>query len=314
MRAIAVIALACAGGAASAQEPLPVTRSVTLDAKGGGVYYVEGRRTIPARSHVSCQRGVRIVGRGDAAVLVVEGSFSTVGTSTERCRLEGLTIEPAATFKSIRLVETDLGSGLAIRTPPKQPCEGVLHLENARAGTGAALSVEMTAGELHLLSSSFQEPVRVVGLRRMVGERFIDNRTAVLMSSGSVHELEIRGVAEVTLRHGRLGGAATLSNCGELQVDGCRLASPVLVVEHAEPGGLSDTRFTKCDFHVEELVLRSPGSKKDTVRIDKAWFAGCEDEEAVRARVLRDGTDDDENGAVARITKLRRAANGLAGR
>lgn len=307
----ALVVVLCAASV-RAEEALTVDRSATLTTKqGDGVFFVEGRLTIPRGVHVSCQRGTRVVGRGEGAVLVVEGSFSVVGTREERCAVEGLAIELAPGFKNVRFAETELVEACSIRTAEGLPAAGILQLETCQVPRQAVFEVELTEGELHFLETSVACPVKITGLPVPVGERLTDNRTSVLASGGSFAAFDMAGVSKSRLRHTKLRGEVTLANCGDLMLDGCRLDGPKVAVTHTEPGGLKDTRFTKCDFYLEELSFSAPGSKRSTVTIDKPYFECCSDADALD-KVVRDGADDATNGAVADVKKQRGERNGFA--
>lgn len=308
----ASLALAAAP-ALHAQVPLPVDRSCTLTEEESRVYTVEGRVTIPRGVHVSCQRGTRVEGLGEGATLVVEGSFSVVGTNLKPCAVDDLAIELAPGYKDVRFAETTLATCRIVTAKDRPASEGTLQLEACRLPSPTAIDVSLIDGEVHLLGTSPIQPMRITGLPYPVGERLTENRASVLVSSGSLNDLDVHGVAKFRVRHAFLKGATSFGSCGDLMIDGCSLSGK-LTIAHDEPGGLKDTRLTKCDFTLDELALRAPGSKRSTVTIDKPWFDGLEDESAVREKVLRDGKDDELNGALVVLKKLRKEPNGFAGR
>lgn len=312
MRAVTLGTWLVWAGTTTAQVPLPVDGSATLTTKESAVYYVEGRQTIPARAHVSCQRGTRIVGRGKEPVLVVEGSFSTVGTEQDRVTVENLTIEPAPGFESLRFALTTLAD-VELATAAERPVDGILQFESAVFGPDSKLDVAMTAGELRALSSRFPASIRILGVPIPTKNKPADNRTKVLAVGASFVDLEVHGVDDLTVRHTHLSGTTMIDDCAEVLLEGARLEGTRAALRHSRPGGLRKSRLSKCDFYLDELILEAPASKTCAVKLDKAWFHGCDDVDAVRAR-LRDGSDDPDNGAVAKISKLRDEPNGFADR
>ena len=302
--------LAFAVGAA-AQEPLPVEGTVTLTSKRSLEYYVEGRQTIPARVHVSCQYGTRIVGRGENPVLVIEGSLSTVGTQQDRVVIQGLTIELAPSFETVRFADTTLTDSRVV-TVEHKPGAGILHFEGSQIGGSSAVDVALTAGEFHALTSNFPASIHIRGVQKNTKDKPQDNRTKVLATQSYFYDLNASGLADLTIRHTRLNGTTTFEDCAEIMLEGVALEGSKCLVRHRLPGGLSKTRLSKCDFTLEELRFEAPGSKKSSIKIDKPWFQCCASDETIRAAVVRDGKDDPENGALVKLSKIRKRRNGFA--
>ncbi len=300
------------GIVAADEVPLPTSRSTTLRA-GDNVYVVKGRVKIPKGVKLLCQKGVRIVGRGEDPTLEVEGFFEAHGIRDQEVALEGIHIELTPRFEGLRLAFAVLRSGGGIRTAEKKPVSGRLHLEDVKFQGKATLNIELTGGLVEIKRTSAVSPVQIRAVDSVKGKP----NTARLdcfwcfaeyeFVSGFHGGLLVNGVNDVRVRWCRLGGEQSLfQNCRKFVLEACKLDSSVVAIEQSLRGQLGKTKVLKCDVYSETLRVKSPpAKKKELVQLDSCYFKHGSTVKQIH-ETIEDANDDPQtpNGAIVRIKKV----------
>jgi len=304
---------------AQAEEiPFPTKRSTILR-KGGVVYYVEGRQRIPWGCEISCQKDVKIVGRGAGAVLEVEGSLQIHGVTDREVIIENLWIEPAPKFEDIHLDMVIFRGGGGLRTPKGQACRGGrVFIENADFQSGTTINVGLESGKLDLTASTASDPVVIRGM----AAKDMSQSSLKVVIRGCVHMggtdglaggLFVSGCRDLTVRINRLGGATSefVDNTTCL-FDGNKVNSAHLIFRQTRSGRMSKTKLLKCDIYSTKVTLAAPEAKKERVTLDKCWFKGLTKKKQILEQVITDG-EDGGSGAYAKFLKINKRAQELAG-
>jgi hypothetical protein len=303
--------------AALAQEiPLPTDRTTILS-REGATYFVEGRQTIGWGTTITVQRGQKVVGRPDSA-LVVEGTLQIRGVAGSEVLLEDLRIEPGERFEEIR-IDTALFLGGHLRTG-ERPVAGRIIVENTDLGTGVPFEVSMTGGAIDFLNSTFMEPVRIRGvppegkrctLKLNLNGCFYNASARRKESQRNAHSgfekgLFLTGVPDALVRNCRMAGDRTeFVDCEKLTFDGNRVNAGEILFKQTRPGCFKDTKLQKSDIYTTKVVFEAPAGKgRDQVPVDKCWFGGLLKKEEISEKVIRDGDDDPACGVVVVFRKI----------
>lgn len=322
-----MLLLAAAAASAGNEKPLPTSRSRILNERGV-TYVVEGRRTIPWGCEISIAREVTIVGKGDA-VLEVAGSLQIHGVDGFEVTIKGVRIEPAPMFEQIRLDKVIFVQGGGVLADGKKPVRGSIVVENTDFAPGVRLDVAMTGGQVLLLNAMFREPARILAARTE-GKRNalkvsingcyyhpqIGDKSNRAPRSGFLGGLFLTGVSKGLVRNSRLAGDKSLFlDCPDLTFDGNKVNSTELVFQTTVAGGLGRTKVQKCDIYSNKLVFRAPPrASKQRILVDKCWFRDLTRAKDVDARIVVDGKDDEDCGAVATLKSIKKKPLQLAGK
>ncbi len=293
--ALAGLLLAQGDAAADDEVPFPVSRSQILR-KEGTVYYVEGTQRIPKGVEISCQKDVRIRGRGPNAVLEVEGSLQVHGVSAREVIFEDVLVRTAPNVQDLQLDMCIFRGAGGVTTAAEMPSEGKIFLEHVTLEASCRLELAFTRGNIDLSSVKAGSTVRIVGA---VPEGAPNDDVKLKVRDCSfTGGLEVLGVRDVTVRINRLLGArSTFQDCEKFDFDGNKVTSKVLEFRQSAQGGFGATTISKCDLYCERIEVYAPanGSRGDTVRMDKCWFKGAvTDEKQLHATVLVDASDTPE--------------------
>ncbi len=337
--AIAFVALAAVpptapalpAAAAEDEVPFPVERTAILKEEKT-VYFVEGRKRIPKGVTVTCLRDVHIKAKGPGAVIEVAGALQLTGVQGREVILENVTVEPAATFDTIKASQTIFRGGGGIVSPSGKPIDGYLLLELMDFVGGARLDLTMSGGSVELSSVCADDPVsvRAVDLEgktntvRVEVRGCIENPHFKCQPHGSRVGLRggliVAGAEQVVVRLSRLGGALTsMSDWREsLIFDGNKVTSTALEFRQPAPGRFGKGQFFKCDVYSEKVTFSAPPAedpkKRDFALVDRFWFHGIKEPKEILEKVVVDGEDDPaKNGVRVKILKVNERALELAG-
>lgn len=293
-------------------EPFPVDKSRILR-EGNVVYLVEGRMTIPRGVEVSCQKNVIVRGVGEGATIVVEGSLQGHGVGAREIIFENVMIEPAAKCEDLHLDMVIFRSGGGIRTGKEKATDGKLFLENTRLTDGAVFDVEMVEGSVDLSSFKCDTVAKLVALDR---EGSPNKLKVKIRGSQFTKGLELRNADDVTVRINTFNGErVTFVDCGSLIFDGNKVTAKRVEIVQQKAGRQAKTKLQKCDFYCDEISVWAPleKGKSDVVTVDKCYFKGETDEDAIHEKFLRDGRDLESNGATFKLKKVNERPLELAG-
>ena len=310
--ALLILLLAATAGAGD-QIPLPVKKSTILR-KCGVTYYVEGRQKIPQGCEISIQKDVYIVGRGNDAVLEVEGSLQIHGVSKREVIIANIWIEPSKRCEDIHLDMVKFRSSGGLRATRQVAAKGKIFVENVMFELGTKLEIHMAAGRIDLSATACQEPARIVGLVEK-GKRFsaltvnIRGCYHIAPPNGFAGGLTVIGARDLTVRLNRMAGAKSVFRDNvKLTFDGNKVQSQELIFIQSQTGKFSKTKLQKCDIYSNKVIFRAPAGKKETVYVDKCWFKGLTKKKEIRERVLRE-----ENDVRVKFGKINKRALELAG-
>lgn len=305
-----ILALALGSGPVAAEPdetPLPVEKSSLLKDRDT-TYVVEGRQTIPSGVEITLQKGVRLVGRG-GAVLVVEGQFVAHGISGTEISISGLRIVPGDEVQQLHLDMCDFSGG-GVVTEKDRSTDGMITLENCDFGS-APVDLAIRAGKLKVMSVQCGSVLRIRGVAPE-GKR---NRAEASIRTSSLRGgIEITGVEDVTMRGNALRGTTVLfKDVEKLAFDANKVESGTLAFEQSVAGRFRKTKIDKCDLLCATLRVFAPVGEKtrETVVIQKCWFGGVLDEDEL-AEIVQDREDDETNAVKVRIKKPSKRPIGLA--
>ena len=93
-------------------------------------------------------------------------------------------------------------------------------------------------------------------------------------------------------------------HCASLTIDGNKVLAAALVLEQKN---FSKTKLTKCDFYCGSIELKAaPRKRQQRVLIDKCYFEDLLRGPDIEERVIRDGKDDKQCGAVAMLRQVKK--------
>lgn len=284
--------------------PMPLDRTTQLK-RTDVVYVVDGRQTIPGSVEISAQKGVRIVGR-NGAILVVDGSFVVHGITGTEAEVSGIHIVPGKDVKQLHLDLCDV-AGTRVATEEGAATGGDITIENL---DGIAIDVAMTGGKLRLMNMSTSSRVRLRGIDDggKKNRAHINIRTSKLKGG-----LDCEGVNDITLRGNAVGGQVVFKDVRRLDFDANEVTCQTIAFEQSDAKGFSKTKIMKSDFIGSRIRLHAPvGSKKKvSVTFAKCYFDGETDPKKIAERI-HDREDDPENAAGARIQKPSKRKIGLS--
>jgi hypothetical protein len=294
---------AAAGG--GEPKPFPFAKSSTLTT--GGSYYVEGRVRIPKGVSIQVQKGTMITGRGEDAVIEVEGDFQLHGVSGDRDVIRDVTIEPQAKFAQILLDTVDFdGKSLGVKTAPDVAVDGRLVVLNAQFSGLAALDVVMSANQVDIQGSGSAAPVRVKAVTPK-GATANKVKLMVMNNKGGLSGgLVVEGVSDSCVRGNVIGGdKVSFSDCGVVTFDANYVTCKKVELLQSTPGRFGKTELSKCDFQIEELLAFVPyqEGKAESIDVDHCWFQGETKPMGVRDRYVKDRSRDPKNGVTVNIVK-----------
>ena len=302
------------------EEPFPVAKSAIL--RGAGtIYFVEGEQTIPKGVEVSVQRGVRIVGRGEGAVLRVEGTLVMQGTLGSEIEVKDLDLVLAPKFQQVRTGYCDFLSS-NILTAEGGSSAGKLQIENALVTGGSRIELTFHEGVIRLLGLSALLPTKIVCVPPEGGsesqvEVWASNCFQSTAAAGITGGLSVTGAAKLSIRTCRIAGElASFRDCRAITFDSNRIDSKRFELLAGRPEELGSLKITKCDIYSRSVVLRAAkGDSSVIARIlfDRCYWGGLLDPRKILEEVVTDGDDESDNATRARIGKIQKRPVGLAG-
>jgi hypothetical protein len=284
-----------------AAKPLPLAKSVILPS--GGSYYVEGRQEIVWGQEVSIQRGTRLSGQGEHAVLVVSGALQVRGIFGDSVKIENLTIEVSEKCERVHLDAVEMRT-CTIRTPEGKACYARVHLEEVVLD-GCPLDLRLRKGEVSILNSRTKGPVKIIGVPEEGKTRAVVS--AFINACNVDRDLHVEALSSLVVRACLISGTSiAFKDCETLTFDANIAKSPSILFEQSKPGGFKKTIVQKTDFHGCKLVLKAPrdGTKKDNIPVDKCWFQGRTKEDEILGRDIQDGSTDETTGAYVVFRKI----------
>ena len=316
---------AVAGGEREPQ-PFPVAKTTILRDEDA-VFYVEGRQRIPKNVEITVLRGVRIIGRGEAPTIEVEGRLKIHGVSGTEVQIEGVTIEPQSEFQEIKVSELKFTGGATIRTPQGKSCNGYFMLELFSIEAEPGLDLTLTGGSLEMSSVSSRVPVHVKALDTPGNSK--GNSVKVEIRGCGQSDIDVYGlrgglvvesVDEVIVRLSRLGGGlvAIRDWRKSLIFDGNKVDAARLEFTQPVAGRFRTAQFFKCDVYSDKVLFAAPPAnarQTEEVQFERFYFerTGGTDRASVM-KVVEDGTEKPaENGVRAKIVKLNERPLELAG-
>ncbi|MCK6481097.1 MAG: hypothetical protein HUU06_07070 [Planctomycetaceae bacterium] len=315
MRRPALLLLASclpAAAAAPGEQPFPAPDRSRILREEKTTYLVDGSVTIPRGVEISIQKDVYIKAKGGgAARIVVEGNLEVHGVSAREVIFEGVTVVPAASFQKIQL-DTCIFRGGGLATAEGSAAEGNLQVQGCRFESGARIQLAVVAGSLELLDGSAGGTVRLLG----VVPEGKTNRVKAVLRGFHPGGLHAEGLADLTVRLCAFGeGPVTLKDVGDLTFDGCKVEAKEISFLQSKAGGFARTKVMKCDLYSKRIVFRSPADPKvsDTVVLDKCWFEGERDLEALAKRIV-DVADDKANNVTVKVLNPMERPHEMAGK
>ncbi len=307
---------------APSEEPFPTEKTVTLRAESAD-YYVEGRQLIPGHVKISSLRRAKLSGRGEGAVLQVDGTLELKAVTGGEVLVENLWIEVLPRCKSLYLSHVKFGKKSGIRSPEGAPNKAVIYMEYCEFDPGT-FSIDMTAGTLDFQTVHSRAPVVINGsapsakssnntkilIMGCMGQRG-GNRPRAL--SGG---LLVTGIKDALIRNNDIGGERTLfQDCSKIMFDGNNARSGMTEFRQSEYGDFGGLDFKKTDVCSDELVFFAPakGKKQERVKLENCWFGGSEDPETIRSTVVRDCLRDPECGVMVTFRKTSAEPLGFGG-
>jgi hypothetical protein len=305
---------------ARAEDEVPFPTKTSILREGGVVYFVEGRQRIPKGARVSCQKNVKIVGRGEA-VLEIEGDLKVHGVQDREVIFENVWIEPQARFGAIQLDMTIFRDGGGIRTPAQQSVDGNVVIENSTFEGSSGVDVKMAGGEFGIRASSFHSLVSIKAVteegKRRSSLKFdaIGNYNPLGgRGGGFLGGLVVEGAHKPTVRNTHVAGAkCSFVDCTGVTFDGNKVKSNLLSLQATVPGCFRGTKIQKCDIYSARVSFRAPADAGETVILDKCWFKGLTKKNDILEQVIQDSADDPQNGVTAKFRKINARPLELAG-
>lgn len=298
--------------AAPDEKPFPVDKGQILREEGV-TYFVEGRKRIPKGVEISCQKDVRIVGRGgQEAVLEVEGSLQVHGVTKKEVVFEGVWVETQAKFEDVRLDLCHFTTSGGVRTV-EGGSDGRLFVESCTFLGPTSVSGTFLANEVDLQGNTIHEPVV---LKAVAPPGTKATRAQLMLFHGSFQGgVTVEGFSDVTVRSAVLGGAKSVfKDNAKLVLDANKVASKELEIRHSAAGRFKDTRMEKCDVLSKRVVLFAPLQKglNEVLSVDKCWFDKETSEKLLRANLFVDAEDDSACGVRVKFGKISDKAVDLA--
>ena len=300
-------------------KPLPIERTQILHGDDA-IYFVEGRRKIPKGVEISIQKGIKVVGRGEGAAIVVEGSLQVHGVRKLECVFADLVIEPAAKFEEIHLDMVVFGGkGGGVMTGKDAPCDGRLFIENTIVKAPCLIDVSMSGNQVDVQRVNCDTPLCLRGVDPKSGPNSV--KAMVMTSypqSGGNWALEggllVENVADVTVRNNVIAGnACVVTDCDSVTFDANKVSSKTLEFRQSAAGRFGRTRMQKCDLYTGKIVLFAPPVKgrAESLYCDKCWFQAGIDEKTLREEVFQDAEDDPASGVTVDFKKIMEKPLGL---
>jgi hypothetical protein len=315
-----VFAVLAAVAHAGDEIPFPVRKSTTAS-RDGATYVVEGHQRIDKGVTINCKQNIRIVGRGENPTLEIAGSLIIEGQPHQEVEIENLRIAPSDQFFEIRIEWTNIAGGsIATMT---DGADGKFSLDCAKVQ--APVDITFRDGRIRILTSEFRGPVLIKGapdgksgskvkidINHCCGK---DTDKQLDLKAGFFAGLRIERAPSVLLRGSWLtGGSYEFEDCEKLTFDGNTVVMAQTAFRQTSAGKFRRTKVTKCDFHDGKVTFHAPaGSRADKVIVEKCWFAGMTDDDDIRAKMVQDGTGNEECGVKVVLRKTNERPLGIGG-
>jgi len=321
LRGLAAVLLAASATAQG--QPLPIEKTVTLK-EDNAVWYVDGRQRIKSNVTITILRSCTIQARGEGAVLEVEGGLDLRAATGGNIVLDGVWVEPWPGCKELTLLNCNFRGDGGLRTAAGGPDDVDVILRSSRFEGASRLELDLTGGELSIMSCGFDGPAV---LRGAVTEKHKRNSLELVILGchggraprklGFLGGLRVEGVKDALLRNVDLAGEeSVLSDCGKLVFDGNQVRSTRFEVRQSDPKSFGGTKISNTDFRCGELVLFQPATSGDPqrVKLDQCWFDGHTEEQAIKSAMLVDCERDEACGVLATFARIQEAPLGFGGR
>lgn len=308
-------------GAESDAKPFPLRTTILRD--NDATYYVEGTQRIPKGVEISCQQGIKIIGRGSDAVLEVEGSLQVHGVNTRKVVFENVTISTPQEFEDVHIDHCVFRGTGGLIVPEDSPVDGKFFVEHTRFHRGTRLEVTMTRGHIDVGSVYSSDPAVI---RAVVPEGKTENNVRVIVRDcsaegggalwgGLVIEV-IEGAKDANVRRNLLGGdEARFDDCKKLTFDSNLVTAAALIFRQSSRGHIAKTKISKCDIKSTRLEAYCPQEKgsKEKLFIDNCWFRGETKKSVIHEQIINDATDVEGNSVHVIVKRPSAKPIGLAG-
>ncbi len=273
------------------EVPFPTSRTTVLRDEDV-VYVVDGRQRIPPGVEITGQQGIRIQGR-NGGVIAVEGALVVHGVTGNEVHIQGVRIELEDEVKQLHLDKCEIAAGSGVVTPEGKTAYGMITIENCHFEGSPGIDLSLTGGKVKVMSVLTGPTVRIRGVDAD-GKK---NHLYGMVYNGKLTGLDVENVDDLTVRGVVLKGSPLrLAGNRTLVFDTNHVEGGVIAFEQPEAGGFRKTKITKCDFMGTTIRCFAPAgeSKHDRVTLDKCFFGGEIDPDAI-AKQVEDSEDDPEN-------------------
>jgi hypothetical protein len=290
--------------------PFPVEKTAILRTNKV-VYVVEGRRKITEGVEITVQKDVYVVGKGEGAVIEVEGALKVHGVGAREVIFENVTIELAPEFRDVQMDMAIFRKGAAVRTPEGKAVDGKFMIELIDFEDDALLDLTFQKGSIYISGVCSDAPMKLRAVDPAAAE---ENKVKLFMLGcaqfppdhpGLVGGLIVEGFHDATVRISRLGGPlSACRNCKSLIFDGNKVNSDKLEFIQVDAGGFRKTKIMKCDVYSQKVTFYSGKVDEKTVdriKVDRCWFKGIRDPKVVHAKVIEDAEDDESRHNMSRV-------------
>ncbi|MHC4859755.1 MAG: hypothetical protein ACYTDY_06655, partial [Planctomycetota bacterium] len=277
----ALLPLLLSAGTITAQSrgkeiPFPVNKTQILR-REKVVYVVTGRMKIPKGVEITCLRDVYVVGKGEGAVIEVEGRLKVHGVQDREVIFENVVVELAPEYQHVHMDMAIFRKGAALKTPARKAVQGKLFLELVDFREDAQLALTFSSGSIDVRSTCSATPTII---KAVTGKKAEENKVRLFVFGcaeshmdpvrhpGLIGGLIVEGVHDATVRINRMAGPlSAFRNCKTLLFDGNKVNSTKLEFMQYEAGGFQKTKIIKCDIYSEKVTFYS--GKVDEKTVDK---------------------------------------------
>jgi hypothetical protein len=289
------------------EKPLPVGRSAQIKE---GTYFVEGRQCVPKNVKITLFKGVKVVGRGGAAVIALAGTLDLHGVRDAGIVLEGVTIELQPEFGMLDAQHAEFRDTCGgIVTPPDATAAGRLKLVYSSFQPKAKIDVSLTDGRVEINGTTAYSPVSI---RATAAQGAKGNSVTVAVENccyptGFGAGLRIEGAKRVEMLTTKVeGDVFALVDCDTIVLDGLLLQSKTVELHQSVRGRFARTTVERCDFQCGKVVLTAPTAdlNPETLTIDNCWFDGVTVPSKVKERFINDRAVTSTSGVVAQLQRI----------
>jgi hypothetical protein len=319
---IVLAALAFLLPSVTAQTPFPTDKNSRLE-ELGDTLTVTGRMRIPRRLKIECLRAITIEGSGDDATLEISGKVKMRAATGGKIEFRDVWVELTPECKEITLAQCIFTGKGGIRPSPDGPSQAKINFEQVEIESTASLTIEATSGNILMDRCGLEGPLVIRGIPK--SEKAKSTLTLSIYGSawrdqqGKAHGILggiiVEGIRDGTIRTCDMAGPEALFiDNKKLTFDGNNARADLFEFRNSANGKFGGLKITKTDFRTPKLVLSSPpqGKKAERLTLDKCYFGGLEDLDAIRDERLHD-FENSESGVVAILRDVCAEPHNFAG-